>query len=402
MNDTMQIIDINNLVYSESIDLSSGIDRKAILRFPEKTNYKNTEDIVFTLKNTRQFIDFKNSSLSFEFKTDGGTAVVFNSTSSFLNLIRRVIVRAPDGSVLSHCDKVNLLQRNLLKVKNGKNYADVIAPSFGYGSLNALEIGNKFITIPMRFISPIFDNEKLMPPQLVDTLRIEIQLEKIAIAFNSGIAPTSYSIIDPVLHLDSYQMLPAVLSETLDREELIYEYHDWNNTVAGLSDAGDDFYFQYDRSVSNALEAFVVLRNTNVLVSSEDSFEQKSIGVDEVNDRLVWRWGSLQLPHQAINRSSNLYQNVLYCYGQLDNKNAMNFNLKLDEFQIKEGETSSAIYPVNLRRSKLFNNSGREISNRNNLACEIRTSVAGSFQGDMFTCSLSRVLIKGDEFTVEA
>jgi hypothetical protein len=401
MSDTMQLLDINNLMYSQSIDISSGIDRKIIERFPEKTNYKNTEDIVFTLKNTRQFIDFKNSSLSFEFKTDGGTAVVFNSTGSFLNLIRRVIVRAPDGSVLSHCDKVNLLQRNLLKVKHGKNYADVIAPSFGYGSLNDLQVGNKFITIPMRFISPIFDNDKIMPPQLVDTLRIEIQLEKIAIAFNSGTAPTSYSIIDPVLHLDSYQMLPAILSEILDREELIYEYHDWNNTVAGLSDAGDDFYFQYDRSVSNALEAFVVLRNTDVFADDADSFEQKSIGVNNVNDRLVWRWGSLLLPHQAINRSSNLYQNVLYCYGQLDKKNALDFNLSLNEFELEVGETSSAIYPVNLRRSKLFNNSGREISNRNNLACEIRTSVAGSYQADMFTMSLSRVLIRGDEFIVE-
>lgn len=396
MNDTNALLDINNLMYSQSINLSSGIDRKTIQRYPEKTNYKNTEDIVFTLKNTRQFIDFKNSSLSFEFKTDGGSAVAFNQTGSYLNLIRRVIVRAPNGSVLSHCDKVNLLQRNLLKVKNGENYTSVIAPSFGYGGTTALETGNKFITIPMRFISPIFDNEKLMPPQLVDTLRIEIQLEKIAIAFNSTTAPTSYSIIDPVLLLDSYQMLPAVLSETLDREELIYEYHDWNNTVAGLSDAGDDFYFQYDRSVSNALEAFVVLRNTNVFAEGQDSFAQNSVGVNDVNDRLVWRWGSLLLPHQAINRSSNLYQNVLYCYGQLDKKNSMDFNLKLSQF-----EADSSIYPVNLRRSKLFNNSGREISNRNNLACEIRTSVSGSYQGDMFVCSLSRVLIKDDGFTVE-
>lgn len=398
MSDTMQLLDINNLMYSQSIDLSTGIDRKMIERYPEKTNYKNTEDIVFTLKNTRQFIDFKNSSLSFEFKTDGGSAVAFDATGSYLNLIRRVIVRAPDGSVLSHCDKVNLLQRNLLKVKNGENYTSIIAPSFGYGGgATGLETGNKFITIPLRFISPIFDNDKIMPPQLVDTLRIEIQLEKIAIAFKSATtAPTSYSIIDPVLLLDSYQMLPAVLSETLMREELVYEYHDWNNTVAGLSDAGDDFYFQYDRSVSNALEGFVVLRNTTVFAEGQDSFAQNSVGLDNVNDRLVWRWGSLLLPHQAINRSSNLYQNVLSSYHQLAGKNSMDFNLKLSEF-----EADSAIYPVNLRRSKLFNNSGREISNRNNLACEIRTSVAGSYQADMFVCSLSRVLIKGDKYFVE-
>jgi hypothetical protein len=399
----MQLMDLNNVIYGQSIDLSAGIDRKLIERYPEKTDYIDKEELVFTLNNTRQFVDMSNSSLSFNFTIVGGDQVKLLSEQSALNLIKRVIVSAPDGTKLSHCDKVNLLQQNLLRVKHDDLFGLSSASSFLYnitGNDSDFVAGQAyFVSIPLRLLSPVFDNKKLMPPQLVDKLRIEIEFEKPEIAFKSNTVPDRVLINNPVLVLDSYQMIPAILNKTLEMKELIYEYCDWNNLVASVSEAGNSFNIAYDRSVSNALEAFAVLRPVGFFVKNQNSFSQDSISnavEDNNEDSLVWRWGSLQLPHTRLFGASRLYQNVLYVYDQLSNKQNNMFSMSLTAFK-----GDQAIYPVNLRRSKLFEYSGREISNRNNLMCEIGTSSAALLQADLFIKSLSRVIIKGDTFTVE-
>ena len=403
MSNTMQLMDLNNIIYGQSLDLSAGIDRKLIERYPEKTDYIDKEELVFTLNNTRQFVDMSNSSLSFNFTINGGDAVKIPLGQSILNLIKRVIVSAPDGTKLSYCDKVNLLQQNLIRVKHSNLFAFTSATSFRYNSsgfADTLTDGTSyFVSIPLRLLSPVFDNKKLMPPQLVDKLRIEIEFEKPEIAFVSNTAPDRVLINNPVLILDSYQMIPAILNKTLEMKELIYEYCDWNNLVASVSEAGNSFNISYDRSVSNALEAFAVLRPVITFVKDGNSFSQDSISnaVEDDNlDSLVWRWGSLQLPHTRLFGASRLYQNALYAYDQLSNKQNDMFALSIINFKDNE-----AIYPVNLRRSKHFEYSGREISNRNNLMCEIGTSSVDDLQADLFVKSVSRVIIRGETFTVE-
>ena len=136
MSNTMQLMDLNNLIYGQSVDLSAGIDRKLIERYPEKTDYTDKEELIFTLNNTKQFVDMANSSLSFTFSQNGGDACGLTKNNSALNLIKRVIVTAPDGTKLSHCDKMNLLQSNLLKVKHSKSFLETPATSFLYNTKN--------------------------------------------------------------------------------------------------------------------------------------------------------------------------------------------------------------------------------------------------------------------------
>jgi len=401
----MEILDLNDLMYLQSVDLSAGISRQSIQRYPEKNSYRETEQIIFNLKNTKQFLDMKNSSLKFEF-TLTADGIVELQTGSILNIFRRVRVLTPSGEQISHVDHLNVLQSKLLQVKHSQNFREVIGKSIlrdktTQGGL-LVNNGAYVFTVPLRLLSPFFDNDTLIPPQLADGMRIEIDLERSKLI---GAASTvgSFQVNNPFLMVDSYQMMPRVLTQTLEREELVYEYHDWQQAESSLSAGSNELAFPFNYSVSNALEAFAVLRTVSSQTSATaDSFQTVGITVDDPDDQLLWRWGSVQLPHTRLIGSAQLYQNVLYCYDQLCSKTCDNFDLQIEnESDLETFTTTGAIYPVNLRRSRLFENSGREISNRNNLEAQIRTHLSDSLVCDMFVHFVGRIVIKKDSMTVE-
>jgi hypothetical protein len=116
--------------------------------------------------------------------------------------------------------------------------------------------------------------------------------------------------------------------------------------------------------LSNALECFTTIRVSSVVNDpQEDSFRTIPVGVNDAtfstDDQFLMRVGQIQLPQaRAIGGGEifNLFlngRNKLCCNTTTDyDMNVLNFQVLTDSW---------AHYFCNLRRSCLFENSGREV-----------------------------------------
>jgi hypothetical protein len=110
--------------------------------------------------------------------------------------------------------------------------------------------------------------------------------------------------------------------------------------------------------------------------------------------------GSNKYPQQPAIGGARIYQQILHSQGVLQSKTCDRFDINLEDI-----ETTSGVYPVNLRTSKIFDNSGRTLSNSQRLSIYLRrfqTSVSDeSYVLNMFIYYTARIVIKGGKLSIE-
>jgi hypothetical protein len=247
--------------------------------------------------------------------------------------------------------------------------------------------------IPLKYISGLFDSEKLMPPHLARGLRIDCLLEQLNTAiveFASDNTVTSYEIKKPYILHDSYRMADSVL-EYLNAEfaskktGLVYEFNSCHTTNSVTADTS--LNVEVRRSVSMAIDAFAVTRDSsNKTNKNRDSFASYPI---EDADRSQWRIGSHYLPNQDTVGIVEHYTQMLYHMNALRTDKPV--GTSYDEFKGEETvivtpaservNWGQAKFPVTLQRNNILDLSGLAINNSTTL------EVNGSLQ-----TALSRVV----------
>jgi hypothetical protein len=411
------ILDLNNLMYLPDTDASVALSKTQRTFYPEKSSYRERERVCITIDGN-QFLDFKNSSLRFLFKPINGGINRFGDFASCSNLFSRVRVVSKDGVVFTDLLRANLFSHLESLLKDSKLYREVVGLSYGFNNSFEGSINQTYeYTIPMRMLSPLFNNGQLLPPQLSDGMSIEFYLEDPQVAFDIvGVASetTQYEINNIELLVDASLVQDNTRSQvsgmgSASGDDLVYEFVDVVNSQSFAPLGSDDIYFEAPHSLSNALEVITVLRKqANVLNPSASSMDTvgpfsnpASYNTDYKNeDVMSYSLGSNKFPEQPVIGAAKIYQQILYSQGVLQSHTCNQFNVELLNTHIRYG-----MYPVNLRTSKLFNNSGRTISNSQRLSVSLRRyevdEASKNYILDMFIYYTARIVVKNGLLSVE-
>jgi hypothetical protein len=412
------ILDLNNLMYLPDTNASVAVARTQRTFYPEKSSYRERERISITIDGN-QFLDFKNSSLRFLFKPLNGTISKFGDFASATNFFSRVRVVSKDGIVFTDLLRANLFSHLESLLKDSKLYREVVGLSYGYNSSFTSTLNPTYeYTIPMRMLSPLFNCSQLLPPQLSDGMTIEFFLEDPTVAFDllsePGVFITVYEINNVELLVDASLVQDNTRNEVENMgfgasDDLVYEFTDVVNSQSFAPLGSDDIYFEAPHSLSNALEAITVLRKQNNVLnpnaSSMDTVGPFSnnlkLNTDYKNqDLMSYSLGSNKFPEQPVLGAARIYQQILYSQGVLQSRTCNQFNVELLNTHVRYG-----MYPVNLRTSKLFDNSGRTVSNAQRLSVSLRRyeidEASKNYILDMFIYYTARIVVKNGKMSIE-
>ena len=393
-NEVVSLFDVNRLLYLPSTDASPIINRSVRRQYPQKNSYVQGDIIVFELHGSH-FADFSQSTFSFNLAGTSGGALNFGSRGSVLNLFKEIRVVAPNGREISRLFKSNLLHYNLLYSKHGESVRSLFQDFLQFGSNSSFS--SRHFTIPMRLLDSFFESCQLVPPRLVEGLRIEITLEQPVIASTGG--STGYSLTNPMFNVDSYELNNQANIILAQMSPLIYEYKTWKHTESSMDGSTSSADVVNTHSVSSALEAVLFPRSiSSINNSGGDSFSYNGgAGSIADGDTFIWRWGSVQMPQNVVDKLSDWYATYVYTNGQMNTHSLDTWNLSQPEFGIHTASPS-----VQLRRSNVLDKSGREISNQNELQCSVKFNSLNTARIlDMYVQTLSRVVLDGDVIRIE-
>jgi hypothetical protein len=381
-------LDLNNLGYEPDTDPSVAVNRQLVKRYPDKTTYKDGEKMAFTLGGT-SFMDGKNSSLIVGLKAESSSSL-FNfgvQQGSIFNIVKRIVISDPSGESLCDINNFNAFSAITNRMKLSEQYHTILGDSIGSRVSNFSVADTHYFQMPLRLLSPFFDNDQLIPPMIGDGMIIEIYLEdpKQAMIATGGV--DSYQILNPEMVFDTSQLADQYLKMLSDMP-MTYEYSNVVQDSSFMPSADGEITFEIPRALSTATSAIAVLRDqTNLRSGANNGFKMvgPSITVNP-QDEMQWQLGSILFPLQPAKGSLNIYNALLSSQQVLTSSNC-------DSFDIPYGSlfaTDIGVYSVDLCRSRMYANSGRELSNGQRLSINIKQSVAANYVVDVFIYHISR------------
>ena len=401
------LIDINNLSYLSDTDASVAVQRQQIELTPPKTKYDGGSKIIFKLRGI-SFRDFQNSAYIFKLTRTGLSAATFSLGESAMNTISRVVVSSSNGQTVSDVENVNLYDTHKSQIDQSLEYTTLVGASYGYDPLGTFTIASGVeyhYSIPMRKLSPFFDTDQLVHPKITDNMTITIYLEVPQVTF-AGASGSTYEVNDPKLVIDTTQVSDGIYNElnkmgSKGQDSLVYEYYDVTHEDSNITANSNVLNYTLGMSVTNAVDAVVLLRTAADAVSTTtSSLHTKgplvATGFVSTSDNMLWKSGSVSLPKMGAKNGVEIYNTLLSSQNVLADKSANRFRLSIKDFNARFG-----CYMVDLRRSRMFRNSGREISNNQGLSVKIEQATPADYVADIFVTHTSRIVIADDQMTIQ-
>jgi len=423
--DIIQLLPINDLLYTRTAPSNPVVERTQKKSYAEGgsgTTYTALDHMIFNLQTGTDFIDPLQSFAVFEVRVNCDAVAVADLSLAFqgsaMNLVRDSQIETRSGKEMDRLEQANLLayhqvmgddpefaSHNLsgLMMANTKNVlADISTRNKFTIAIGVQNSTWHKIMIPLKYVSPIFDSEKLMPPHLARGLKIDCTLEAFKTAFTEFTATNeadSYTIRKPYILTDNYRMADSVL-EFLNadfaskKSGLVYEYFSYHTTKTTTADTNLDV--EVRRSVSMAVDLFACTRlAANKSLLTHDSFASYPISD---SDRIQFRIGSHYLPNAPSEGIVELYAQYLYYANLLrDNKvSGLTYSEFLGALGISAGTSvnhGDGKFCTTLQRNAILDLSGIAINNSMTLAIEGTLGVAASRNVSLFLRHLRRAVL---------
>ena len=428
--DVVRLLSVNQLLYTRTAPTNPVTERTQKKSYAENgaaASLTQNEHLIVNLQTGTEFIDPLQSFVVFDINVTPSTTVAADRhiymPGSACNLIRDSQISTRSGKEMDRLEQVNILnyhkvfheskeysQQNLqglmlAEVRNNPTAAELDARGgrtvFKFTAAQAGGTVTKRVMIPLKYISPIFDSQKLMPSHLARGLRVDCTLETLLNAFVSAESATpaesfSYTISSPYILTDSYRLSDSVL-EYLNanfaskKTGLVYEYFSYHNTKTQTSDTS--LNVEVRSSVSMAVDAFMVSRSSTTPSLEFDSLASLPIAS---GDRSQWRIGSHYLPNQPIVGETEHFAQMLYYQNKLRSEREDG----CDFYQfVGVGAAASDVgsgvgkYPVVLSRNNILDLSGIAINNSLTLAVEANLAAGGARSVSVFLRHLRRAIL---------
>ena len=301
------LVSLNKLDYTLSPDLSVCVSRAYKRHFAQQPNYTPSQRSIIILNSGSDYIDPKNTSLVFSVTNKGTHDVTFGN-GSCANLIRRIVLTSRSGDELERVERVNLLAPVLDRYEHSEDWVSTIGGCQGYRDkatvkANAADIAvndtNRYV-LPLGSICGLFRSfDRLLPSMLCSGLRLELEWETAAVAFQSldaGAVP-SYEITRLEVSADSYTLTDSVqrsLNETASLSGLEIVFASYFNTQSSTN-TNSALQINIRKAVSRALG--VIMKVTDNIVSvGNDS----TASTPWLFTQLQARVGALYFPQQPL------------------------------------------------------------------------------------------------------
>jgi len=270
------LLQVNKMLYKMPPSLGITARRHHVIDFSQQNEYNAGQTVVFDIQTGSYFIDAKNSYLRLDVATIGGDASAFTS-GGITNIIKRVVIRTKSGKEWCRCEEFNLYVRNLLRYSSSNNYLNKVGKSYGFddSGIGVSEDGNRY-TIPLWLI-PCFNQDKLIPPQIMEGLRIELSLAGVGEAFESANPLTGYTVKNAEIHSDAFDIADQFkrkVAEMSARQGLILVHKEYFHSNVGTLGGTDTYNYDIKKACSKAC------RNFNILRPSADT---ETLNADSMN-----------------------------------------------------------------------------------------------------------------------
>lgn len=436
--DIVQLLGINQLLYTKTAPTNPVTERTQKKSFAENgsnASLTSGDHLIVNLQTGTEFIDPLQSFLVFDLQVTG-TSVATGGTNtlympgSACNLLRDVQVSTRSGKEMDRTERTNQLcyhrvwhdskehsQHNLqgmMLAEVRRNPGAVSLANAGGRTAFVFDVTDpsvigrtvqtKRVMIPLKYVSPIFESDKLMPPHLCRGLRIDVTLEAFATAFCSAQGAAllgagqsySYLVQRPYILTDSYRMMDSVLGYinqefASKKTGLVYEWFSYDTTKTKASETS--LNVEVRASVSLAVDGYVAMRQNAVNTIFSDSLCSLPISDDDTSQ---WRIGSHYLPNAPIQGQVEHFTQTLYYNNRLrdmipDGCDFADFvGVSADVANVGSG---AGKYPVVLARNNILELSGWGINNSMTLACDLTFEDLGNRDITVFLRHLRRGIL---------
>ena len=327
---TESLLQVNKLLYKMPPMIGIASKKHHRIDYFQSSSYVNGEVMVLDSQTGSDFINPKTSYIKLNVIPTGTGS--FNS-GSVANIISRIVVRTRTGKEISRLENANLLIKYKQIYECSRNWKRTIGVSQGYNKSETLAeeslSASKVFILPL-WVIPCFNVDVLLPPQMMEGLRIEITLESPNVAFGptSGGASTvsSYSVSRPEIHWDSIDLADQFkrkIAEMASKQGLNIVHKEYFHTIVASSASGQtQFNFDVKKAASKALRLFIVSRDQSK-ISNVATDGMASAQYDYISQQS--RIGAIYYPNAPlkvddISESGNVeaYYHAVYCHGKVD------------------------------------------------------------------------------------
>jgi hypothetical protein len=391
LNDRLaeSLLQVNKLLYKMPPQIGIASERKYVTDFFQQSTYNNGETMVLDAQTGSSFIDGRNSYIRLQVTPN--LAGDF-ATGSSVNIIARIVVRSRTGRELCRLEDANLFTKYMQRYHCPKDWFDTAGPSQGYADANLADAttlgsrgkglsvmtGGVVFVIPMSII-PFYDQERLIPPQIQEGIRIELSLDSPANAFAaSGGAVTSYTVTNPECHWDSITLADQFrrkVAEMAAKQGLNLLHHEQFHTL--VQNSSTQFNFDVKKAASKALKCRVISRATAVINAGlVDSMASELYQYTRQQSHI----GAVYYPNQPLETNvftqagnNESYYNTLSAMDKLKCWNSCavsNFSYQSGS-SLASGLPNDAMIATCLNKSQVSNKDGMVVNNSRALLYDI-------------------------------
>jgi hypothetical protein len=325
---TNSLLQVNNLLYRMSPQLGICARRNHRIDFAQQSTYSPSETIVYDCQTGSDFVGAKNSYLKLKVSCVGAAGDL--ASGSICNIINRVVVRSRTGKEISRVENFNLLAKNIQVWNCDNEWKSTAGKAQGYGTgssnPNEVPTTGKVFIIPM-WVIPCFQQERLLPPQLMSGCRIEITLESTGTAFLAiGPSPSGYIVDRPEIHWDTYDLADAYkrkIAEMASRQGLVLLHKEYFHTIVSGSNSDFDFNFDIKKACSKALKAMIITRaSDSVNNTAYDSMGAQQYDYSQYQSRIGADYfpnAPLTVDDISVNGNAESYYHTLFVFDKVAN-----------------------------------------------------------------------------------
>lgn len=328
---------VNDLNYVLAPDLSVAVNSTFKNHFFQSSKYTNSQRAICLLNSGADYADCRSSTLNFVVSFDSnpnGNIGWFGRNGSALNLIKSITVSSRSGDEISRTIDLNHLSVMQNGFRYSANWMKTVGQTIGVGGglmQSDSVMPEQQFCIPLYLLSDFFAYGRLLPAMVLGGLRIEIEWETPATAFQAittvdndlpGGTLSGYTISNPYIALRSVQLTDGVqraLNELSAVNGLEIVYCDYERTEQSLQ-TDQTLHLEVRKAASRALKAILSVRpSDNINDVLKDSFKTEPF------DYTNWQWqlGSLYFPQQPVKALNSIpsliipesYQRTLVGYG---------------------------------------------------------------------------------------
>ena len=387
---------VNSLLYEFPPQLSVSSRRHRVTNYFQRNTYSPSETMVLDSQTGSTFVYGPDSYLTFAVQSVGAAANF--GSGSCLNLINTVRVKTRGGQELNRIENFNVLASKHAKWTNEDSWLNSEASAMGFAGgavenkLHSVLAGARTqYTIPLKFLAPIFAQSKLLPPQLCEGLRIEIELEKSDTAL-VGAGVTGYTLLQPQVLFDATTIADAFtrrIAELSATQGLNIMYSNfYSNQVSG-SAGQSSFNYDVKKAASKCMRLWVVSRDVaKINAAAEDSigslpFDYSSIsthiGADYVPNVPIRVSGYVATSSIGGANSANVrltseaYFHILSAVR--DQEKPKYPSVPLEHLNFNDADVRDAVLVFSYNKSTFDNISGYDVNNSRALIVDLEMSV---------------------------